>query len=46
MALLYAGNQNFEMAVRNMKKYLFLLPNAPNAPDVRAAQDKIYEWER
>jgi len=43
MALLYAGNQNFEMAVRNMKKYLLLLPDAP---DARAAQDKIYEWER
>ena len=25
-----------------MKKYLTLVPNAPNA---RAAQDKIYAWE-
>ena len=28
-------------AIREMKKYLAL---EPNAPDARAAQDKIYEW--
>jgi hypothetical protein len=43
MALLYAEKQDFERAVKNMKKYLLLLPDAP---DARAAQDKIYEWER
>jgi tetratricopeptide (TPR) repeat protein len=43
MALLYAEKKDFEMAVKNMKKYLLLLPDAP---DARAAQDKIYEWER
>lgn len=30
-------------AIREMKRYLALVPNAPNA---RAAQDKIYDWER
>ncbi len=29
-------------AVREMKRYLVLMPDAPNA---RAAQDRIYEWE-
>ena len=43
MALLYAEKEDIEMAVKNMKKYLLLLPDAP---DARAAQDKIYEWER
>jgi tetratricopeptide (TPR) repeat protein len=35
-----AGNYNY--AILNMKKYLLLLPNAP---DAREAQDKIYGWE-
>ncbi|MFA5296629.1 MAG: tetratricopeptide repeat protein [Lutibacter sp.] len=43
MALLYAETGDFNLAIRNMKKYLLLLPDAP---DARAAQDKIYEWER
>ncbi len=43
MALLCVEKKDFEMAVKNMKKYLLLLPGAP---DARAAQDKIYEWER
>jgi hypothetical protein len=29
--------------MREMKYYLQLVPDAPNA---RAAQDKIYDWER
>ncbi len=43
LALLLAETKDFKLAVRNMKKYLLLLPDAP---DARAAQDKIYEWER
>ena len=35
-----AGDYNY--AILNMKKYLLLLPNAP---DAREAQDKIYGWE-
>jgi tetratricopeptide (TPR) repeat protein len=35
-----AGNYNY--AILNMKKYLLLLPDAP---DAREAQDKIYGWE-
>ena len=38
------GESRFYLgAVREMKRYLALVPNAP---DARAAQDKIYEWER
>ena len=43
MALLYAEEGYFKSAIRNMKKYILLVPDAP---DARAAQDKIYEWER
>jgi ankyrin repeat protein len=32
----------YEEAVREMKRYLLL---APDAPDAREAQDKIYQWE-
>jgi hypothetical protein len=42
LALLYAEQKQHESAIRNMKRYLVLLPQAANA---RAAQDKIYEWE-
>lgn len=42
MALLYAQEKNFRQAIFNMKKYLLLMPDAP---DARAAQDKIYGWE-
>lgn len=35
-----AGNYNY--AILNMKKYLLLLPNTP---DAREAKDKIYGWE-
>lgn len=43
-ALILATSElsNYREAVREMKKYLMLVPNAPNA---RAAQDKIYQWE-
>jgi hypothetical protein len=33
---------NFNTAVIEMKRYLLLVPDAPNT---RAAQDKIYIWE-
>lgn len=43
MALIAAQTEDYTSAIFNMKKYLLL---APDAPDSRAAQDKIYEWER
>lgn len=42
MALLHAQQRRFLAAISSMKKYLLL---APDAPDARSAQDKIYEWE-
>jgi len=42
-ALILGELNRFVEAMREMKRYLQLAPNAPNA---RAAQDKIYEWER
>ncbi|MDP3352880.1 MAG: hypothetical protein Q8S44_03985 [Flavobacteriaceae bacterium] len=42
IALLDAQLGYFENAIFEMKKYLMLMPNAP---DARSAQDKIYEWE-
>ena len=42
-ALVLGEIGDYEMAKREMKHYMQLVPNAPNA---RAAQDKIYEWER
>jgi tetratricopeptide (TPR) repeat protein len=40
---LIAANQNrYRDAVTSMKLFLTI---APNSPDARAAQDKIYEWE-
>lgn len=41
-ALLLANQNRYQEAVTSMKQFLVL---APNAPDARAAQDKIYEWE-
>ncbi len=41
-ALLFAMIGQFGSAINRMKKYLLLVPDAP---DARAAQDKIYEWE-
>ena len=42
-ALVLAETKEFDTAIIEMKRYLALVPNAPNA---RAAQDKIYDWER
>lgn len=41
-ALLLANQNRNQEAATSMKQFLIL---APNAPDGRAAQDKIYEWE-
>lgn len=41
-ALLLAEKSRFREASTAMSKYLQL---EPNAPDARAAQDKIYQWE-
>lgn len=41
-ALLLANQNRYPEAVTSMKQFLIL---APNAPDARAAQDKIYQWE-
>lgn len=37
-----ANRQRYEPAIRNMRRYLQLVPAAANA---RTAQDRIYEWE-
>jgi tetratricopeptide (TPR) repeat protein len=42
-ALVLGETKEFETAIIEMKRYLVLAPNASNA---RAAQDKIYDWER
>jgi tetratricopeptide (TPR) repeat protein len=42
LALLEAQKEQYQDAIKYMKTYLAL---APGAPDVRQAQDKIYEWE-
>ena len=42
LALLSAQAHRFRSAVRYMKQYLLL---EPDANDARSAQDKIYEWE-
>lgn len=42
-ALLLGEVERYRNAIGEMRKYLEL---APGAPDARAAQDKIYEWER
>lgn len=42
-ALVLAETKDFDTAIIEMKRYLALVPKAPNA---RAAQDKIYDWER
>jgi len=41
-ALLYAEQQDYESASFNMKRYLILLPDAPDAP---AAREKLLLWE-
>ncbi|HAZ11951.1 MAG: hypothetical protein A2X86_07130 [Bdellovibrionales bacterium GWA2_49_15] len=42
-ALVLGEIGDFELARQNMQCYLKLVPDAPNA---RAAQNKIYDWER
>lgn len=42
-ALVLGETYEFAIAITEMKRYLTLVPTAGNA---RAAQDKIYEWER
>jgi tetratricopeptide (TPR) repeat protein len=42
-ALVLSETGNFSEAIVEMKRYLTLVPEAP---DARAAQDKIYDWER
>lgn len=42
MALIAAQLGKYEEAIHYMKKYILL---EPNAPDLRASKDKIYEWE-
>lgn len=42
-AMVLGETLDFRIAIREMKRYLALFPEAPNA---RMAQDKIYEWER
>jgi tetratricopeptide (TPR) repeat protein len=41
-ALIHAELGSHEDAIRAMKRYLLL---APEAPDAREAQDRIYSWE-
>ncbi|HVE13497.1 MAG TPA: tetratricopeptide repeat protein [Elusimicrobiota bacterium] len=41
-ALLLAEIQDYVAAAQEMKRYLALVPDAPNA---REAQDKVYEWD-
>lgn len=42
-ALVLGETKAYETAIIEMKRYLALAPNASNA---RAAQDKVYAWER
>lgn len=42
LALLLGETKNYSEAMGEMKRYLLL---APEAPEARAAQDKIYQWE-
>jgi len=42
LILVMLKRPDYKEAVMEMKKYLMLVPNAP---DARAAQDKIYQWE-
>lgn len=42
-ALVLGETKDFESAIKEMQRYLALVPKASNA---RAAQDQIYDWER
>ena len=41
-AMVYGELKRYPQAIRNMKTYLGLAPEAPNA---RAAKDQLYKWE-
>src|SRR5450759_1770289 len=41
-ALILGETKKYREAMSEMKRYLLLVPDAP---DARAAQDKIYQWE-
>ncbi len=43
LGLLLGASGHYSQAIREMKRYVAL---APNAPDIRNTQDKIYEWEQ
>jgi formylglycine-generating enzyme required for sulfatase activity len=42
LAMLLADKKQYKDAMREMQRYLMLVPKGPNA---RLAQDKIYQWE-
>ena len=42
LALVLGETRKYRDAMREMKRYLLL---APDAPEARTAQDKIYQWE-
>jgi len=42
-ALVLGEIKEYDLAIIEMKRYLLLVPNAPNAREV---QDRIYDWER
>lgn len=42
LGLLYGDLELFPEAITEMRRYLYL---APDAQDARAVQDRIYEWE-
>ncbi|HLP98774.1 MAG TPA: SUMF1/EgtB/PvdO family nonheme iron enzyme [Sideroxyarcus sp.] len=42
LALLLGESKKYNEAMREMKRYLLL---APDAPEAREAQDRIYQWE-
>lgn len=42
-AVVLSETHDYGLAVREMKRYLLLVPNAP---DAHAAQNNIYRWER
>lgn len=42
LALVLGETKKYRDALREMKRYLLL---APDAPEARAAQDRIYQWE-
>lgn len=41
-ALIFAETEDYESAIASMQRYLQLVPEAP---DARAAQDRVYQWQ-